>query len=60
MVGLVGVQTDFGSADRRAVLRSTWFPPDPDGLVRLEVVDLVIRMYSWFSPIQWLISAYMT
>ncbi|KAJ6819236.1 putative beta-1,3-galactosyltransferase 12 [Iris pallida] len=36
LLGLVGVQTGFGSADRRAVLRSTWFPADPEGLLRLE------------------------
>ncbi|KAJ1687610.1 hypothetical protein LUZ63_019000 [Rhynchospora breviuscula] len=43
VVGLVGVQTGFGSADRRAVLRSTWFPPDPDGLVSLERTGLAFR-----------------
>jgi hypothetical protein len=44
VVGLVGVQTGFGSAsaDRRAALRSTWFPSDPDGLIRSEVADLAI------------------
>lgn len=35
-LGFVGVQTGFSSADRRQALRSTWFPSDPDGLLRLE------------------------
>ncbi|XP_040997391.1 probable beta-1,3-galactosyltransferase 12 isoform X2 [Juglans microcarpa x Juglans regia] len=35
-LGFVGIQTVFGSVDRRAALRSTWFPSDPDGLFRLE------------------------
>lgn len=34
LLGFVGVQTGFGSADRRAALRSTWFPSDTDGLLR--------------------------
>ncbi|XP_057959299.1 probable beta-1,3-galactosyltransferase 12 [Malania oleifera] len=36
LLGFVGIQTGFSSADRRAALRSTWFPADPDGLLRLE------------------------
>ncbi|XP_074330706.1 putative beta-1,3-galactosyltransferase 12 isoform X2 [Apium graveolens] len=35
-VGLVGVQTGFGSGDRRRALRSTWFPSHPHDLLRLE------------------------
>ncbi|KAK1375790.1 Hexosyltransferase [Heracleum sosnowskyi] len=35
-LGLVGVQTGFGSRDRRQSLRSTWFPSNPDDLLRLE------------------------
>ncbi|KAJ0964562.1 hypothetical protein J5N97_025700 [Dioscorea zingiberensis] len=35
LLGFVGVQTGFESADRRASLRSTWFPSDPEGLARL-------------------------
>lgn len=34
LVGLVGVQTGFGSRDRRQALRSTWFPSHPDELLR--------------------------
>lgn len=34
LLGFVGVYTGFGSADRRAALRSTWFPSDPDRLVK--------------------------
>lgn len=34
LLGFVGVQTGFGSAARRAALRSTWFPSDRDGLLR--------------------------
>ncbi|XP_068648180.1 probable beta-1,3-galactosyltransferase 12 [Aristolochia californica] len=36
LLGFVGVQTGFSSGDRRAALRSTWFPSDTDGLLRLE------------------------
>ncbi|XP_010262123.1 PREDICTED: probable beta-1,3-galactosyltransferase 12 [Nelumbo nucifera] len=36
LLGFVGIQTGFSSADRRAALRSSWFPSDPDGLLRLE------------------------
>ncbi|KAM2754076.1 hypothetical protein PS2_016282 [Malus domestica] len=36
LLGLVGIQTGFGSANRRAALRNTWFPSGPDGLLRLE------------------------
>ncbi|XP_078438788.1 putative beta-1,3-galactosyltransferase 12 isoform X2 [Wolffia australiana] len=36
LVGLVGLLTAVSSAGRRAALRSTWFPPHPDSLQRLE------------------------
>ncbi|XP_042519589.1 probable beta-1,3-galactosyltransferase 12 [Macadamia integrifolia] len=36
LLGFVGVQTAFSTVDRRAALRSTWFPSDPDALLRLE------------------------
>ncbi|XP_058069020.1 probable beta-1,3-galactosyltransferase 12 isoform X2 [Magnolia sinica] len=36
LLGFVGIQTGFSSADRRAALRSTWFPSDTDGILRLE------------------------
>ncbi|GMY28865.1 probable beta-1,3-galactosyltransferase 12 isoform X1 [Fagus crenata] len=36
LLGFVGIQTGFGSSDRRVALRETWFPSDPDGLLRLE------------------------
>ncbi|KAL5986364.1 hypothetical protein ACLOJK_014697 [Asimina triloba] len=36
LLGFVGIQTGFSSADRRAALRSTWFPSDPEGILRLE------------------------
>ncbi|KAF5748318.1 beta-1 3-galactosyltransferase 12 isoform X1 [Tripterygium wilfordii] len=36
LLGFVGIQTGFDSVERRAALRSTWFPRDPDGLLRLE------------------------
>ncbi|CAH2060559.1 unnamed protein product [Thlaspi arvense] len=36
LLGFVGIQTSFDSTDRRAALRSTWFPSDPDALLRLE------------------------
>ncbi|CAA0816341.1 Probable beta-1-3-galactosyltransferase 14 [Striga hermonthica] len=36
VMGFVGVQTGFGSAGRRRVLRQTWFPSDHQGLQRLE------------------------
>lgn len=34
LLGFVGIQTGFDSVDRRTALRSTWFPSDPDGLLR--------------------------
>jgi hypothetical protein len=34
LIGFVGVQTGFGSVDRRKALRETWFPSDPEGLFR--------------------------
>ncbi|KAJ4748877.1 Hexosyltransferase [Rhynchospora pubera] len=36
VMGFVGIQTGFGSAGRRRALRSTWFPSDHQGLLRLE------------------------
>ncbi|KAE8658063.1 putative beta-1,3-galactosyltransferase 12 [Hibiscus syriacus] len=36
LLGLVGIQTGFESGERRAALRSTWFPSDPEDLLRLE------------------------
>ncbi|GMG99111.1 hypothetical protein Nepgr_000951 [Nepenthes gracilis] len=36
LLGFVGIQTGLSSADRRAALRSTWFPSDPEDLLRLE------------------------
>ena len=34
LLGFVGVQTGFGSVDRRKALRETWFPSEPEGLFR--------------------------
>ena len=34
VLGFVGIQTGFSSANRRSAVRSTWFPSDPDGLLR--------------------------
>ncbi|XP_077211791.1 putative beta-1,3-galactosyltransferase 12 isoform X2 [Tasmannia lanceolata] len=36
LLGFVGIQTGFSSSGRRASLRKTWFPSDPDSLLRLE------------------------
>ncbi|CAL9117853.1 unnamed protein product [Musa textilis] len=36
VIGVVGVLTGFSSSDRRAALRDTWFPRDPDALSRLD------------------------
>ncbi|GAV64062.1 Galactosyl_T domain-containing protein [Cephalotus follicularis] len=36
VMGFVGIQTGFGSADRRRSLRMTWMPSDGQGLQRLE------------------------
>ncbi|KAI4323004.1 hypothetical protein L6164_022648 [Bauhinia variegata] len=36
VMGFVGIQTGFGSADRRQSLRKTWMPSDRQGLERLE------------------------
>ncbi|KAK9946275.1 hypothetical protein M0R45_011748 [Rubus argutus] len=45
LLGFVGIQTGFGSTDRRAAMRSTWFPSDADGLLRLEqATGLAFRM----------------
>ncbi|XP_057248643.1 probable beta-1,3-galactosyltransferase 12 isoform X2 [Beta vulgaris subsp. vulgaris] len=35
-LGFVGILTEIDSVDRRNALRSTWFPSDPQGLLRLE------------------------
>ncbi|PON56359.1 Glycosyl transferase [Parasponia andersonii] len=44
LLGFVGIQTGFSSADRRAALRTTWFPSNPDGLLRLEqATDIAFR-----------------
>lgn len=42
LLGFVGIQTGFGSGDRRAALRSTWFPSDPDGLLRYFQLSFII------------------
>ncbi|CAL4895317.1 unnamed protein product [Urochloa decumbens] len=36
VLAVVGVHTEHGSAARRAALRATWFPPNPEGIVSLE------------------------
>ncbi|XP_020241041.1 probable beta-1,3-galactosyltransferase 14 isoform X1 [Asparagus officinalis] len=36
VLGFVGVQTGFGSTERRKALRKTWFPSDPQSLRQLE------------------------
>uniref|UniRef100_A0A452Y6Q2 Hexosyltransferase n=1 Tax=Aegilops tauschii subsp. strangulata TaxID=200361 RepID=A0A452Y6Q2_AEGTS len=36
VLAVVGVHTELGSAARRAALRATWFPPNPEGVVSLE------------------------
>ncbi|XP_062230986.1 probable beta-1,3-galactosyltransferase 12 [Phragmites australis] len=36
VLAVVGVHTEVGSAARRAALRATWFPPNPEGIVSLE------------------------
>ncbi|KAL2548506.1 putative beta-1 [Forsythia ovata] len=36
VLGFVGIQTGFSSGDRRKALRSSWFPSDPESLLRLE------------------------
>jgi len=36
VLAVVGVHTELGSADLRAALRATWFPPNPEGIVSLE------------------------
>uniref|UniRef100_A0A0D9WDP9 Hexosyltransferase n=1 Tax=Leersia perrieri TaxID=77586 RepID=A0A0D9WDP9_9ORYZ len=32
VLAVVGVHTEIGSAARRAALRATWFPPNPEGI----------------------------
>lgn len=36
VLAVIGVHTEHGSAARRAALRATWFPPNPEGIVSLE------------------------
>ncbi|RLN28698.1 putative beta-1,3-galactosyltransferase 12 [Panicum miliaceum] len=36
VLAVVGVYTEHGSTARRAALRATWFPPNPEGIVSLE------------------------
>ncbi|KAG6546027.1 hypothetical protein Mapa_012432 [Marchantia paleacea] len=36
VLGFVGIQTGFGSAERRRALRQTWLPSTQDGIVRLQ------------------------
>ncbi|XP_039134340.1 uncharacterized protein LOC120271728 [Dioscorea cayenensis subsp. rotundata] len=45
LLGFVGVQTRFGFADRRAVLRSTWFPSDPEALTRTKDDPVILAEY---------------
>ena len=50
LLGFVGIQTGFDSGDRRTALRSTWFPSDPDSLLRyLKNLILFIRMIHCFK-----------
>lgn len=50
LLGFVGIQTGFDSGDRRTALRSTWFPSDPDSLLRyLNSLILFIRMIHCFQ-----------
>ncbi|EFJ32339.1 glycosyltransferase-like protein [Selaginella moellendorffii] len=36
VLGVVGIQTGFGSRERRKALRETWMPDSPEGLVSLQ------------------------
>jgi hypothetical protein len=38
VLAVVGVHTELGSTARRAALRSTWFPPNPKGIVRFRTL----------------------
>jgi len=38
VLAVVGVYTEHGSAARRAALRATWFPPNPEGIVRFRTL----------------------
>ena len=46
-LGFVGIQTSFNSADRRAALRSTWFPSDPDSLLRYMFFFIFWALSRW-------------
>ena len=51
LLGFVGVQTGFGSVDRRKALRETWFPAEPEGLFRYPQSFLFTpRVPKVFSP----------
>ncbi|VAH03294.1 unnamed protein product [Triticum turgidum subsp. durum] len=41
VLAVVGVHTELGSAARRAALRATWFPPNPEGVVSLLLEKLI-------------------
>ncbi|CAM6090243.1 unnamed protein product [Calypogeia fissa] len=44
VLGFVGIQTGFKSAERRRSIRKTWLPSTPEGIMRLEKeTGLVIR-----------------
>ncbi|KAI7988461.1 putative beta-1,3-galactosyltransferase 12 [Camellia lanceoleosa] len=45
LLGFVGIQTAFSSSDRRAALRSTWFPSDPDALLRLAFFKAAFELF---------------
>lgn len=36
VLGVVGLQTDYGSVDRRTALRDTWLPSNPEDLASLQ------------------------
>ena len=38
VLAVVGVYTEHGSAARRAAVRATWFPPNPEGIVRFRTL----------------------
>lgn len=58
VIGVVGVLTGFSSSDRRAALRYTWFPRDPDALSRwdLFLIRSFVPLYSISKLWSWILS----
>ncbi|KAJ7544754.1 hypothetical protein O6H91_09G091700 [Diphasiastrum complanatum] len=51
VLGVVGIQTGFGSVERRKALRDTWMPNTPEGIFRLQqATGLAFRFVIGHTP----------